>query len=146
MKFYRIIFLSIIFSFTSSYFGQEIDSSKVQHLKNVYSNLEYNTIAFDDLKGKWQITDPLLIREIFNRFIVNDAVRLNSKELLNDSLRILSRKVQTGDIIIDLRKRYYDDEIEYFAFLPVEELDKENPKYFIDPINDGFYLKKILEK
>lgn len=144
MKFYRIIFLSIIFSFTSSYFGQEIDSSKVQHLKNVYSNLEYNTIAFDDLKGKWQITDPLLIREIFNRFIVNDAVRLNSKELLNDSLRILSRKVQTGDIIIDLRKRYYDDEIEYFAFLPVEELDKENPKYFIDPINDGFYLKKIL--
>ncbi len=144
MKIYKFYLLIIVLFFLINTHGQEIDSSKILHLKNVYSNLEYNTIAFDDLKGKWQITDPLLIREIFNRFIVNDAVRLNGEEVMNDSLRIISRKIQEGEIIIDLRKRYYDQEIEYFAFLHNTQLDKQEPIYFIDPIYDGFYLSKIL--
>ena len=144
MKNYKLYIIAIVLLVSVNLSAQDIDSSKIDHLQKVYSNLEYNTIAFDDLKGKWQITDPLLIREIFNRFIVNNALRLNGQEVLNDSLRVMSRKIQQGDVIIDLRKRYYDQEIEYFAFLPQTELDKQDPNYFIDPIYDGFYLKRIL--
>ena len=38
--------------------------TEYDNLQSIYQSLEYNTIAFNDLKQKWIIADPILIREI----------------------------------------------------------------------------------
>lgn len=117
---------------------------ELSNLINIYSNLEYNTIAFDDLKNKWIISDPLLVREVFNRFVVHNALRLKGKPLTHNEIRMKSLEIQGGNTLIFLRKRYYDDEIEYFAFLPYSELYKQNPQLLVDSVDDGFYLRSII--
>ena len=44
---------------------EKTDSLKIKRLEKIYRNLEYNTIAFNDLKNKWYVTDPIYVREIF---------------------------------------------------------------------------------
>ncbi|MGE5354235.1 MAG: hypothetical protein ACM3P0_19265 [Acidobacteriota bacterium] len=120
------------------------DSVKVAELKNIYSNLEYNTSAFNDLKKKWYIDDPTFIREIFNRFVVNKALRLHGKNVSREVFEKKIKEIYNSNVIIDVRKRYYDDEIEYFAFMPESEIDKEKPELLFDAVDDGFYLKQVL--
>ena len=106
------IFLLISLIISVRMFAQsaDVDSSKFRRLQLIYKDLEYNTIAFNDLKNTWVVTDPIYIREIFNRFIVKDALTINGK-LPTES--IINKKIQdiyNGDVFIELRKRYYDDE------------------------------------
>lgn len=119
-------------------------SAQNKDLKKLYESLEYNTIAFDDLKQNWIINDPLFIREIYNRFVVKDALRENGKSLTVEELKIKSQDIYDGKLVVELRKRYYDEEIEFFAFVPESEVEKKDPKYAFDPIKDPFYLKDIL--
>ncbi len=114
-----------------------------KYLQDVYSSLEYNTTAFDDLKQNWIISDPLLIREIFNKFIVENAIRVNKKKITVEQLSELSKPVFEGNVLIVARKRFYDDEIELFQFVPSHEIDKDNPDPLFDPVTDGFYLRQI---
>lgn len=110
----------------------------------LYSNLEYNTIAFDDLKEKWFLNDPGLVREIFNRFVVYNAFKINGDPVTEEEILQKANDIFEGNVIIDLRRRYYDDEIEYFAFVTSSEIGNIEPKPLFDPILDGFYLQTII--
>ena len=142
-----ILFGLLLVSFLNTrFFAQQKDKEdiEVSNLINIYSNLEYNTIAFNDLKNKWIISDPMLIREVYNRFIVHDALREKGKKLSIAQIRMKTSQIQEGNVLILLRKRYYDDEIEYFAFVPYTEIAKQNPRLLVDSVDDGFYLRSII--
>lgn len=147
MRKYTILFnLLLLLVFYSVEIKAQTDQEDIElsHIINVYSNLEYNTIAFDDLKNKWIISDPLLVREVFNRFVVHNALRVNGRPLNYQQIRLKSREIQDGNTLIFLRKRYYDDEIEYFAFVPYSEIYKTNPRLLVDSVDDGFYLRSVI--
>lgn len=118
--------------------------SEYEKVAQVYTGLEYNTISFNDLKQKWVISDPLLVREIFNRFVVRGALRSGGNKITSDLLKQKIEDIYKGSVIIDLRKRYYDDEIEFFAFTPEGEMQKKNPNYLFDPVADPFLLRDIV--
>ncbi len=142
-----ILFALVLFAFGTTNFAQgqfKNDSSSVKELKKIFENLEYNTIAYNDLKVKWVIKDPSFIRDVFGRFVVNNALRLNGKKLSRDELKKRAEKIFKGEVVLDLRKRYYDDEIEFFAFVPEDQLESPHPKYLFDPVMDGFYLRDIV--
>ncbi|MCU7494093.1 MAG: hypothetical protein HF314_07365 [Ignavibacteria bacterium] len=140
----KLLLAAFVCTFYGSLFAQSQDSSKITELKKIYSNLEYNTSAFNDLKKKWYIDDPAFIREIFNRFVVNKALRLNGKNVGSDVFEQKIKEIYNSRVVIDVRKRYYDDEIEYLAFMPESEIDKEKPELLFDAVDDGFYLKQVL--
>ncbi len=117
---------------------------ELSELINLYSNLEYNTLAFNDLKHKWIISDPILIREIYNRFLVHDALRWKGRKLTLPEIKQKTLEIQAGNVLILLRKRYYDNEIEYFAFVPYSEISKPVPELLVDSVDDGFYLRSII--
>ncbi len=141
-----IFSILIVFLFLPKYyFGQQIDSASVRkELKGIYSNLEYNTIAFNDLKNKWVVSDPDLIRELFNRFVVNNAIRVNGKNVKMQFILNKTKEIYDGNVIVNLRKRYYDKQIEYFEFISSNKNDSLYNKPLFDPIDDGFYLKSII--
>ncbi|MCK9426299.1 MAG: hypothetical protein M0Q21_09705 [Ignavibacteriaceae bacterium] len=142
MKKFNLLLLVLVFF--QNGFSQETDSNTVAHLKKIYNSLEYNTIAFNDLKEQWIINDPVFIREIYNRFVVRNAFRINDKKVTRDYIEQKTQDIYEGNILIEVRKRYYDDEIEFFAFLPEEEINQPNPKFTFDPFVDGFYLREVL--
>ena len=145
MKLKNILKLSSLFLllFTVKSWSQTT-STEFNKLQRVYESLEYNTIAFNDLKQKWIISDPLLVREIYNRFVVRNALRIGGNNITLEVLKAKTNFVYEGKIVIDLRKRYYDDEVEFFAFVPEKELQSTNPNYLFDPIKDGFLLRDIV--
>ncbi len=120
------------------------DSLQIKELRKIFINLEYNTIAYDDLKKKWFINDPEFVRDVYSRFIINNELRINGRPASSDVIREKSKGIFDGSIIIDVRKRFYDDELEYFAFVPSAELEKEKPAYLFDPVEDPFELKTII--
>ncbi|HRI48355.1 MAG TPA: hypothetical protein PK559_14715, partial [Ignavibacteriaceae bacterium] len=63
-------FLLLVLSIQVGLYAQNEDSlARASRLEMIYRNLEYNTTAFNDLKKIWVVTDPVFIREIFNRFV-----------------------------------------------------------------------------
>jgi len=146
MKLKQVISVIALFclSFAISLKAQNNKEKEIEGLANLYTNLEYNTIAFNDLKKKWIVSDPLLVRDVFNRFVVKNALRRNGKELNSLQVKKIANDIQNGNVIIFLRKRYYDNQIEYFAFLPFSEIYKANPHPLADSVIDGFYLKNII--
>lgn len=140
----KIFIVTAFLMFAPFIKAQTSGDPELEKLKNLYQSLEYNTLAFDDLKQKWMIDDPTFIREIFNRFVVRNALRLNGRTLKPDVIKEKVKLVQEGDVNIEVRKRYYDDELELFAFYPSSEIGKENPQPLFDPIYDGFLLKEVI--
>ncbi len=136
--------LAVLIFISGGVFSQDVTLEQKGELEQIYSNLEYNTIAFEDLKNKWFLNDPGFVREIFNRFAVQNAFRIDGREAGLDAVMQRAQEVFDGNIIIDLRKRYYDDEIEYFAFVSSDEIDEIKPIPLFDPIVDGFHLKSII--
>jgi len=143
---FKLLLFAIIAISTISVAQTTSEQKRLSDLKKIFNNLEYNTIAYNDLKVKWVIKDPSFVRDVFGRFIVNNALRLNGKKINSSKLKKLAQNIFEGKVVLDLRKRYYDDEIEFFAFVPEGELDKENPNYLFDPVYDGFYLREIVGK
>lgn len=148
LKLFLSIYITVIVFGVSSVFAQEQQpvpaASPYEKVQTVYQSLEYNTIAFNDLKQKWIISDPLLVREIYNRFVVRDALREGGKKLTLATVKQKTDFIYNGTIVVDLRKRYYDDEIEFFAFIPEQELQKDAPAYLTDPVRDPFLLRDIV--
>ena len=137
------VFILIVLAVRTS--AQEVDDqAKVKDVQKIYESLEYNTLAFDDLKNKWIVNDPTFIREIYNRFVVRNKLRIDGKKVPLDVVKTKSQEIYDGDIVVDIRKRYYDDEIEHFAFVPESEVHKQDPKYAFDPVKDGFLLRDIV--
>jgi hypothetical protein len=117
---------------------------EVEGLKTLYQSLEYNTLAFNDLKQKWMIDDPTFIRELFNRFIVRNALREEGKTVKPDKIKERLSLVQGGDVTILLKKRYYDDQIEYFGFYRSQDIGNDTALALFDPIYDGYLLRDII--
>ena len=143
MKFINIILTTLIFS--ASVFAQN-ETEIVRDLEKIYGNLEYNTTAFNDLKQQWIINDPVLIRDIYNKFVVKDALRMEGDPVPFETIKEKSQQIYDGNIEVFLRKRYYDDEIEYFAFMQTFPSNKSKSHKFFDPVTDGFYLKDVVGK
>ncbi len=131
----KLLFISIFI-----FFQQLIVSQDFKELKRIYESLELDTEAKDNLKQKWIINDYLFVKEVYSRFKARNAFRINGNRVLNmDLIKSRLYQIEDGRIIIDVRRRYYDEEIEYFAFISSVTL-----KPLFDPIIDGFYLKEIL--
>lgn len=143
MKKIILLYFALIFTVTQIY-SQDASPEVFSELDKIYSNLEYNTIAFEDLKSKWFINDPGFIRELFNRFTVKNALRINGMPASKAVLEEKAKAILEGDVVVDLRRRYYDDEFEYFAFVANTEMQNINPTPLFDPVVDGFYLKDII--
>jgi uncharacterized protein YutD len=145
MKLKNIIIGSLLFIlFFAVQNSAQTAPSEFEKQQRIYESLEYNTVAFSDLKQKWIISDPILVREIYNRFVVHNALRINGANINMDVLKTKTNFIYESKIVIDLRKRYYDDEIEFFAFIPESELQSSKPNYLFDPIKDGYLLKDIV--
>ncbi len=125
---------------------EKIIESPAVELEKIYYNLEYNTSSFDDIKNQWIITDPEILRDLSNKFIAHNYVRINGKNVSKEFIKNLNNQIATGDIAIDLRKRFYDNEIEYFAFIQNNADSLQNGKPVFDPVLDGFYLQSIIGK
>lgn len=96
----------------------------IKELKDIYTNLEYNTSAFDDLKEKWIITDKTLIRNIYNQFLAKDQLRLRDKKPSKEYVSYFTEAIYDGKIIANVTKRHFDNEVEKFNF-SLRENDKE---------------------
>lgn len=131
-----------------SYSQNEDSLARASRLEMIYRNLEYNTTAFNDLKKIWVVTDPVFIREIFNRFVVKNSLTINGKK---PDLKLLEQKakdIYNGDVFIELRKRYYDEEIEELRFFTESNFGTgktvDSVDYFFDPIKDYIFIKEVL--
>jgi uncharacterized protein YutD len=145
MKLKNIITGSLLFIlFAVSQNSAQTTPGEFDKQQRIYESLEYNTVAFSDLKQKWVISDPLLVREIYNRFLVHNALRINGMNITAAILKEKTNSIYDSKVVVDLRKRYYDDEIEFFAFIPENELQSAKPNYLFDPIKDGYLLKDIV--
>lgn len=151
MKLFRAS-ITLFFLIISVYnlFGQQQEVSKDEKLKRlgkIYRNLEYNTIAFDDLKERWNVTDPLYVREIYNRFVNENVLTVNGKKPSLNELKEKTEDIHNGNVFIELRRRYYDDEIEELRFFTESKLEEGTRKdYLFDPIKDNVYIRKILDQ
>ncbi len=140
----HLLFLIILFLF-NQVFSQETIDEKIKYIEKVYRNLEYNTIAFNDLKETWNLTDPMFVREIFNRFVVSNALRINGEKPTVDTLKKLAEDVFNGYVFVELKKRYYDDEIELLRFFTESTINEDTVRtYFFDEFNDPVYIKSVL--
>ncbi|MBK7866311.1 MAG: hypothetical protein IPJ75_04560 [Ignavibacteriales bacterium] len=118
----------------------------MNRLIKIYRNLELNSAAFDDLREKWIVTDPVLVRAVFNKFLVSNGLRIDG---LKPSLDFVKQKVQDiykGEVFIDLRKRYYDDEIDMFRFYSESKVLKnaDSIDFFFDPVEDFVRIQDIV--
>lgn len=141
-----IAVIVILYIVTDSGAAQDLDSYKVNRLNFIYRNLEYPTVTFDDLKNAWVITDPVFVREVFNRFVVNKALRINGKVPSYDDIKEKAKYVHNGDVFVFLKKRYYDDEIDTLKFFKEPSLmfPEDSTDYFFDGVYDYVYIKRIL--
>lgn len=127
-------------------FGQsESETTKLSRLQKIYRGLEYNTASFNDLKRTWIVTDPVFVREIFNKFVVKNALRFNGKKPTLQMVEEEAKSIYDGDVFIDLRKRYYDEEIEILRFYKESrKAGFDTAVYFFDPVHDFVFIKEIL--
>jgi len=118
---------------------------KLNRLEKIYRNLEYNTTAFNDLKRTWVVTDPIYVRELYNRFIVKNALTIQGVKPSLEILTVKSRDIYGGNVFVELRKRYYDDEIEIIRFFTESKLiTQDSSDFFFDEIHDYVFIKNVL--
>ncbi|MDP3148251.1 MAG: hypothetical protein Q8N83_03880, partial [Ignavibacteria bacterium] len=104
----------------------KITDPKELRLEKIYRNLEYNTTAFNDLKKTWVVTDPVYVRELYNRFVVKNALAIQGIKPSLETLQAKSRDIYDGNVFVELRKRYYDDEIEILRFFTESKLASQD--------------------
>jgi len=120
-------------------------SPKEERIQKIYRNLEYNTTAFNDLKKTWVITDPIYVREIFNRFVVKNALRLHGVKPSTEIIEKKAKDIYDGNVFIELKKRYYDNEIEELRFLTESKLESQDSSdFFFDPYTDFVFIRDVL--
>lgn len=130
---------------TQKYEPLRILDPKELRLEKIYRNLEYNTTAFNDLKKTWVVTDPVYVRELYNRFVVKNALSLHGIKPSREVLISKSRDIYDGNVFVELRKRYYDDEIEILRFFTESKLaSQDSSDYFFDETHDYVYIKNVL--
>ncbi|NUN07636.1 MAG: hypothetical protein HUU54_00495 [Ignavibacteriaceae bacterium] len=145
LKLLILIFISCSFGAILPQPADTMQTFKLRLLNSLYNNLEYPTTAFNDLKKTWVVTDPVFVREIFNKFVVKSALRVNGAKPTIDDLQEKSKDIYLGNVFIDLRKRYYDDEIELLRFFKESSYGRrDSTDFFFDPITDFVYLREVV--
>lgn len=138
----------ILFVSFNIIFAQSEDSiltaNKVEHITKIYRNLEFNTTAFNDLKQTWVITDPVFIRELFNRFVTKNILTIDGRKPSLPEIQEKAKAIYDGKVFVELRRRYYDNEIELFRFFVEKEQGVDSTEYFFDEITDFVYIRDIL--
>ncbi len=139
LKSYLILLLLFDFAYSQS------DYEKQAIYKRIYENLEYRTDGFNDLKKQWYLNEPMIIRQIYNNLVLNGFLLHNGHPITNeDTLKLFSNKFYNSRVLVKLRQRYYDDEIERMEFI----LENENPGIdtarFIDPIKDWVLVREAV--
>ena len=120
-------------------------SPRVARIEKIYRSLEYNTTSFNDLKQTWIVTDPVYVREIFNRFVVKNALRINGRKPTLEEVEARANYIYNGNVFIDIRRRFYDDELEVLRFFKETRLaTSDTSEYFFDAIKDFVFIKDIL--
>ncbi len=117
---------------------------RLNRLEIIYRNLEYNTTSFNDLKQTWIVTDPVFVREIFNKFVVNNALKLAGRKPTVAEIENKAESIYNGDVFIDLRRRFYDEEIEMIRFFKEQRNAVDTSDYFFDAVYDFVSVKDIL--
>ncbi len=155
--FYIVLFISLFLSINLK--AQIDENKKVDRAKIIYSNLEYNTTAYNDLKQIWTITDPTFIRQVFSKLLLSNAIKLNGKSIDRKQIESTIQDLYDGRVYIELKRRYFDDEIEQLRFFTentsrnslvvVKDENGEDKeilvkKYFFDPIKDPIHIKNIV--
>ena len=140
-----IILLSVVSLFAQSSTAPEAVAARLARVEKIYRGLEYNTTSFNDLKQKWIITDPSYIREIFNRFVVKNALRINGRKPTLAEIEKNALYIYNADVFVDVRRRFYDDEIEVVRFFKEPKMATvDSSEYFFDPVQDYIFIKDIL--
>ncbi len=138
--------LLVLFVLCAASFAQNAVSkdSRLVRIEKIYRNLEYNTTSFNDLKQTWIVTDPVFVREIFNKFVVHNALKLGGRKPTVTEIEANAESIYEGDVFIDLRKRFYDDEVEMIRFFKEHRNFQDTSDYFFDPIFDYVSIRDIL--
>lgn len=145
MKYIIFLFWLIIIS---DMFSQDTPKSeKIDRIDKIFKNLEYNTSSFDDLKNTWSVTDPFLVREIFNRFIVSNSLTIDGRKATREEIQERAKEIHKGKVFVELRQRYYDDEIEFVRFYSEEKVTQSDSRkiYIFDPVEDHIFIRNVLE-
>ncbi len=143
---FRLIFIVLVLLYIGPTLFAQSEDGDLSGIEKIYENLQYKTIAFDDLKKNWLIKDHLLTREIFNRFVVNSAIYKDGIRLKLDAIRELAEYIYKDKAYVELVQRYYDKEIESLYFFSEDQLDKKNDEraYLFDPLKDCVYIRQVL--
>lgn len=141
IKLKRFLFIAVLISF--NIYSQQLEES--EELDLIYYNLEFNTLAYNDLKQRWVITDPQLVREIFNQFLIQNHLFKNRKRIPRSELLKISGDFDEYEFVIVIKKRYFDNEIESMYLLPFEDYiqSKYSDSYF-DIIEGGKYIQSFI--
>lgn len=144
MKLRLILFIFLPLQLSAVLFAQ-VDREQSE-LEEIYENLEYKTIAFDDLKKNWLIKDPILTREIFNRLVVNNAVYENGAKVKLSEVKKKAELIYDDLAYVELKQRYYDKEIESLKFFTEDQAEKkpEERVYLFDPLEDCIYIREVM--
>ncbi|MBX2991914.1 MAG: hypothetical protein KF749_12215 [Bacteroidetes bacterium] len=89
-----------------------------QELRALYDSLRVDTRAFDGIKERWVIVDPIIVREVFTQLKRRASTALAADSILKliDNAEQLVTATSGSEVQITSRKRYYDDEIELLEF------------------------------
>ncbi len=146
----KIIYFFILLSVLSGIITAQTESNdpRIERIEKIYRNLEYNTTAFNDLKNTWNITDPYLIRDIFNRFVVKNALEVDGRKITWDELKRRAEAVHNSNVYIELRQRYYDSEIEMLRFYTEKNnsADFSRKEYIFDSVEGFIFIRDILSR
>jgi hypothetical protein len=140
----KIITVLVLLSAVTFSQGLYSTDSKVSRIEKIYRNLEYNTTSFNDMKQKWIVTDPVFVREVFNKFVVHNALRINGRKPTAKEVEDNAEYIYDGDVFIDLRRRFYDDEVEMIRFFKERKNYVDSSEFYFDPIFDFVSIKDIL--
>lgn len=145
MKKYCLILLFFTICISGTVLGQDEDAKK-ERAEQIYKNLEYNTEVYDDLKPVWNITDPLTVRYVFNKFMNKNVFRENGEKVETEVVKAKIEDVYASVVGIEVKKRYFDDELEYLRFYNIRRvtIDSSDKEYFFDPLYDHLEIKEVL--
>lgn len=146
--------MSCLLISASSLFSQERNAlssadtlSQNEFLKRVYTNLERKSEGYNDLKDIWLITDPALIREVFNQLVRHNAVYVDS-ERVEDFGKIskISKIIENNRIEIKCISRFFDDEIEFMQFINDDQKNLMASNAVLDPYRDWVTIRNMVGK
>lgn len=138
--------LSLLIFITSFSFILPQDENDINYLSKVYSDLEYDSEVLNSFKKVWILNDKFIVMQIYNMLEKKNAIRKNRLPLTNAQRDTVYSLIEKGNILIEFRKRFYDEEIEQMRFFFPSTGSISGESDIIDPIVDWVQISKLLGK